>query len=158
VLAGVLSVEAGQDVKLGENWFVTPQLQLIWGDYHAKTFYDDFGSRFELLETPEVRGRLGLAAEHRLTDVNAQGGRVTTRFYGIGNLYYDFMGRNGIDVSGTPLTREQDELWGGVGLGASRDWLDGAYRVFTEADARAGLEHFADSYSVSGRFGVAARW
>ena len=44
---------------------------------------------------------------------------VPGTFYGIANLYYEFMGGTRVDVAGVPLSAKGDRLWGGLGVGGS---------------------------------------
>jgi len=81
-----------------------------------------------------------------------------THLYGIGNVYYDFADGSTVDVAGTPLTGENEALWGGLGVGGSFNWVDDRYSVYGEAQARTGLENFGDSHVLSGTVGFRASW
>lgn len=65
---------------------------------------------------------------------------------------------NRVDVSGTPLLRRDDRLWGELGIGGSYSWGDGRFTLFSEASADTALSNFGDSNSVRANAGFRMRF
>ncbi|ESZ15743.1 phosphomannomutase [Mesorhizobium sp. L2C085B000] len=153
-----LSVETGQKIALNGNWSLTPQAQLAYSSVDFDTFTDPFGAVVSPGSSNSLVGRLGLSADYEDQWVDDAGQVSRTHIYGLGNLYYDFLDGNDVDVSGTKLVSENQALWGGVGLGGSLSWADGRYAVFGEGTARTSLKDFGDSHALGAKLGFAVKW
>lgn len=153
-----LSIETGQKIALNSNWSLTPQAQLAYSSVDFDTFTDPFGAIVSPGSSNSLVGRLGLSADYEDQWVDDAGQVSRTHIYGLGNLYYDFLDGNDVDVSGTKLVSENQALWGGVGLGGSLSWADGRYAVFGEGTARTSLKDFGDSHALGAKLGFAVKW
>ncbi|MER8644425.1 autotransporter-associated beta strand repeat-containing protein [Mesorhizobium sp. M1252] len=153
-----LSVETGQKIALNGNWSLTPQAQLAYSSVDFDAFTDPFGAVVSPGSSNSLVGRLGLSADYEDQWVDDAGQVSRTHIYGLGNLYYDFLDGNDVDVSGTKLVSENQALWGGVGLGGSLSWADGRYAVFGEGTARTSLKDFGDSHALGAKLGFAVKW
>ncbi|HWK69173.1 MAG TPA: autotransporter-associated beta strand repeat-containing protein [Rhizobiaceae bacterium] len=153
-----LGIEAGQKIAIGGNWSLTPQGQLAYSSVSFDDFTDRYGAAVSLGDSDRLTGRLGLSADYEEKWIDAAGMASRAHLYGIGNLYYDFLGRSDVDVSGVALSSRNQALWGGLGLGGSLSWADGYYTVYGEAFARTSLEDFGDSNAVGAKLGFSVKW
>ena len=48
-------------------------------------------------------------------------------------------------VSGAPILRRDDRLWGELGVGGSYSWDDSRFTAFSEISAKTALSNFGDS-------------
>lgn len=153
-----LSVEAGKRIQLNEHWLVTPQAQLVYSAVDFDTFTGPNDERVSLSDGDSLNGRLGVSLDHEQSWKGEDSKTRRTHFYGIANLYYEFLGGTSVDVSGTKLVHEQEKLWGGIGLGGSYNWNDDRYSIYGELSAKTSLSNFADSYSVNGTAGFRVKF
>ena len=147
-----ISVETGKRFASRGPWALTPQAQLSYTSVDFD-FTDVFGAAVSARDGESLLGRVGLALDHR----NAWAGG-SSHLYGIANLYYEFLDGTSVDISGTRLVSQRDDLWGGLGLGGTYNWAGDRYAVFGEVSVNSSLEHFGDSYSVNGTAGFRIRW
>lgn len=152
-----LGVEAGQKFALNDEWSLIPQGQLTYSSVRFDGFVDPYGADVSRRDGDSLEARAGLAVDH-LSAWRSESGMNRAHVYGIGNLYYDFMGGTKADVSGLTLNSKNAPLWGGLGIGGSLAWKDGRYRLFGETLAQTSLQHFGDSTSYSLRVGFNMRW
>ncbi len=153
-----LSIETGQKIALRSNWSITPQAQLVYSSVRFSDFTDPFGARVSLDDGEFLIGRIGLSADYESEWRGASGQINRAHVYGVANLYYDFLGRTTTDVAGTRFTSENDDLWGGIGIGGSLNWAGDKYSVYGEATAKTSIDDFGDSGTVSGTVGFRVRW
>ncbi|NTE90284.1 autotransporter outer membrane beta-barrel domain-containing protein [Agrobacterium tumefaciens] len=153
-----LSVETGQKIDLGARWSLTPQAHLSYSSVRFNDFTDPYGATVSLGDGDTLIGRLGLSVDHDNEWKNAAGQISRSSFYGIANLYYDFLDGSNVDVSGARFVSENRALWGGFGLGGSYSWADERYSINGEAFARTSLQDFGDSYSVGGKVSFNVKW
>lgn len=153
-----LGIETGQKIALGSNWSITPQAQLVYSSIRFSDFTDPFGARVSLDDGEFLISRIGLSADFESEWRGATGGINRAHVYGIANLYYDFLGRTTTNVAGTRFASENEDLWGGIGVGGSLNWADDKYSVYGEATAKTSIRDFGDSGTVSGTVGFRARW
>ncbi|RVA16576.1 autotransporter outer membrane beta-barrel domain-containing protein, partial [Mesorhizobium sp. M7A.F.Ca.CA.002.05.1.1] len=153
-----VSIEAGQKFALGAKWTLTPQAQLSYSSVRFDSFTDPFDAAVSLSRSEALIGRAGLSLDYEDAWTGAQGKVSRSHFYGIANLYYDFLDGNDVDVSGTALHEHDQPLWGGVGLGGSLSWADDRYTVFGEAFAKSSLKEFGDSRSIGAKLGLSVKW
>jgi fibronectin-binding autotransporter adhesin len=146
-----LSLEAGQEVALGDNWSVTPQAQLAYSSVDFDAF-DSYGASVALADGDSLLGRLGLSVDHETEWQDDAGATGSIRLYGIANVSYEFREGTATSIGGDTLTSKADPLWGGIGLGGSIDWAGDALSLYGEANLGTSLNHLGDSYS----FGVTA--
>jgi outer membrane autotransporter protein len=153
-----LSVEAGQKIALTRQWSLTPQAQLAYSSVRFDRFTDAYGAAVSLDDADSLTGRLGISADYDSDWKDATGGISRSKFYGIANLYYDFLDGSKVDVSGLTVVSKSQPLWGSLSLGGSLSWADDRYAVYGEAFARTSLKDFGDSNAVGAKVGLSVKW
>ncbi|MGK9286653.1 autotransporter-associated beta strand repeat-containing protein [Sinorhizobium meliloti] len=153
-----LSIETGQKIALRSNWSITPQAQLVYSSVRFSDFTDPFDARVSLDDGEFLIGRIGLSADYESEWRGATGQMNRAHVYGVANLYYDFLGRTTTDVAGARFTSENDDLWGGIGIGGSLNWAEDKYSLYGEATAKTSINDFGDSGTLSGTLGFRIRW
>lgn len=148
-----LSLEAGQEVALGDNWSVTPQAQLAYSAVDFNEFVS-YGSTVALQSGDSLLGRLGLLVDHESEWQDAAGETGSTRLYGIANLTYEFLQGTSTSVGGDTLSSKVDPLWGSIGLGGSVNWAGDALSLYGEVNLGSSLNHLGDSYSLGVTAGI----
>ncbi|MBO9591225.1 MAG: autotransporter outer membrane beta-barrel domain-containing protein [Devosia sp.] len=153
-----MGLELGQQIALRPNWSVTPQAQLIYSALDYDDFTDVFGAAVALTNRTDLKARLGLSADYQTawTDEAGQTSRLHT--YGIANLYYDILPETATNLAGARLVREEEALWGGLGLGGTYSWADDKLALHGEAIVDTSLAGFGNSYHVSGTLGLNIRF
>ena len=154
-----LSLEAGYDMPVSENWFLTPQAQLSYTRVAFDSFHQErYDTYIALKSGDDLTGRLGLAINYR--NLWEQSNRQMSRmqFYGIANLYYGFLDGTRVSLDDIMFKNDIQSFWGGAGLGGSYKWSDGKYAVFGEATTATSLKDFGDSYIAEGRVGFKVKW
>ena len=149
-----VGVEVGRVIPLSAQWTLIPQAQLTYGKASFDTFVDPFKAQVSLDKAKSLMGRLGVALDYQVSQDEFRQGKV----YGIANIYNEFLNGTRVDVAGTDFTHTNDRLWGGVGMGGSYKWAKGKYMLYGELLLKSSLEHFADSYTVSGTAGFRMGW
>lgn len=153
------SIEIGKRIFLNHtHWSLTPQAQ--WGYYNTafSQFKDVFGAAISSNQANSLIGRIGLSADYQNTTLNAQEKLERSHFYGIANLYYDFLNEYAITVTTLPFSNQNYPLWGGLGIGGSKNWNNDFFSVFGEASVNTSLSHFSHNYSILGKVGVRIQW
>ncbi|MGV3576320.1 MAG: autotransporter outer membrane beta-barrel domain-containing protein [Devosia sp.] len=145
-----LSLEAGQQLQLTENWSVTPQAQVNYSSTSHDGFTDVFGAAVSRTEGNDLDIRLGLSADYRNTWTDQAGETNRLHAYGLANLYYDLAPRQQTSLAGVNLASMQDPWWGGLGIGGTYNWGDGQHAIHGEATLDTSLSNFARSYALKG--------
>jgi outer membrane autotransporter protein len=153
-----LGAELGQRLGFLGAWTLTPQAQLVYATVDVNNFTDAFGAQVALSDGSSLLGRLGLSAEQQTLWRDGAGQLSRASFYGIANLYYEFLDSTAVNVSGVSLITEPEQLWGGLGIGGTYNWADDGYSIYGEISANTSLASFADSYSYNGTAGLRVRW
>jgi len=151
-----VGVEAGQRFALSDRWSIVPQAQLTYGKVSFDSFDDAFGAHVSQQDGKSATGRAGVLVDYRSARQGAAGA-ISTHVYAIGNVYRNFSDAARVAVAGTDFSTRNERLWGGFGLGTSRDWADGRYSVYGEVQASKGLQG-GDSHAVSGTVGFRMQW
>jgi len=154
----MLSVEAGQRIAIAPGWSLTPQAQLTYAAVGFDDFTDRFGATVSLDHGDSTIGRLGFSADYEDEWQDATGQTSRAHGYGIANLYHDFKSGSKVGVSGIDFRNDNQELWGGLGVGGTLSWANGKYSLYGEALASTSLENFGDSHVVSGTVGLRLSW
>ncbi|PIT53316.1 autotransporter outer membrane beta-barrel domain-containing protein [Snodgrassella alvi] len=109
-----LSAEAGKSFTVyGNNWFVEPQAQLVYQYLSLDNFND--GIRHVDQHNPSaLRGRVGMRFGYNgvITD-----NLPPSSFYGIANIWHDFVNPKSVDIGRDTLKEEYAKTWGEVGVG-----------------------------------------
>jgi fibronectin-binding autotransporter adhesin len=153
-----LSIEAGKQLPLSETLSLTPQAQLSYAQVGFDDFSDPFGADVSLARSEALQGRLGLSLDHRREWTGQDGLPAQSHIYGIANLYYAVDAENEVDVAGTRIFADPDQLWGGVGIGGSYNVSGGKHSLFAEGALNTSLENLGDSHSVTGTIGWRTAW
>ena len=110
-----VSAEVGAPYRLGNShWSIEPQAQLIYQWVTLDDFHD--GTRLvKHGDTDGLRGRLGARFAYNAPTKNLR----TKTFYGIANVYHDFMGNDSSAWVGRDIVGESyNDTWYEVGVGA----------------------------------------
>ncbi|PYE86408.1 autotransporter outer membrane beta-barrel domain-containing protein [Phyllobacterium leguminum] len=161
-----LSLEAGKRVALDglidTGWAsditLTPQAQLTWSSVKFDGFTDPFGAQVTHNETDSLKGRLGIAADYGQAWRDSRGHLTQTNLYASANLSYEFRKASKIEVTEIDFATQNDRTWGGIGGGGTYSWADGKYALYGEVSVDTSLEHFADSYKLTGNVGLKVKW
>ena len=109
-----LSAETGKSfIVYGNNWFVEPQAQLVY-QYLS---LDDFNDRIRHVDQHDpsaLRGRVGMRFGY---NGDIRDNLPSSSFYGIANIWHDFVNPKSVDIGRDNLKEEYAKTWGEVGLG-----------------------------------------
>ncbi|ORF30282.1 hypothetical protein BGI09_08075 [Snodgrassella alvi] len=109
-----LSAETGKSfIVYGNNWFVEPQAQLVY-QYLS---LDDFNDRIRHVDQHDpsaLRGRVGMRFGY---NGDTRDNLPSSSFYGIANIWHDFVNPKSVDIGRDSLKEEYAKTWGEVGLG-----------------------------------------
>lgn len=109
-----LSAETGKSfIVYGNNWFVEPQAQLVY-QYLS---LDDFNDRIRHVDQHDpsaLRGRVGMRFGY---NGDIRDNLPPSSFYGIANIWHDFVNPKSVDIGRDSLKEEYAKTWGEVGLG-----------------------------------------
>jgi len=152
------SVETGRHFALSNGWSLTPQAQLSYGHVSVDNFSDMIGVRVRNGRGESLEGRLGVGVERDRTWRSASGDDRGLKFYGIGNVYHEFLDGTSVSVGGEKFARRPGRTSVGVGGGVEYNWGSGKYAVSGVLDARTPFDDFAKSYEVKGSIGFKLRF
>ncbi|WP_052726481.1 autotransporter family protein [Devosia epidermidihirudinis] len=153
-----VGVEVGQDVRLGDSWMLTPQIQLTYSTVDFDPFVDPYGAPVSLAKGDSLRGRLGLGSRYQSTWKDQSGEASSLDATATLNLYNEFLDGTQVDVAGARFSSDGDRLWGGIGLGGTYHWADGKYALHGEISGTTSLMNFGKSASLSGTLGLTVKW
>lgn len=129
-----LSGEVGRPFALGEHqpheaaWMIEPQAQLIYQHVRLSSFNDGV-RHIDPNGQNGLRGRLGVRIAY-----NAEGkGYRTNTFYGVANLWHDFINPSKVNIGSSQLRETYAKSWAEVGLGIQ---LPVSKHGYLYADAR----------------------
>ncbi|MCO6505744.1 MAG: autotransporter outer membrane beta-barrel domain-containing protein [Snodgrassella sp.] len=109
-----LSAEAGKSfIVYGNNWFVEPQAQLVY-QYLS---LDDFNDRYRHIDQHNpsaLRGRMGMRFGY---NGDTTDNLPPSSFYGIANIWHDFVNPKSVDIGRDTLKEEYAKTWGEIGAG-----------------------------------------
>jgi fibronectin-binding autotransporter adhesin len=151
------SLELGKRATLGGGLSVTPQIQMTYSNVRFDRFADPNDAWVAADKGDSLRSRWGISLDHQQSWDGASGSRQS-HLYGIVNLNYEWLDGSIVDVSGTPLARQDDRLWGEIGFGGSYSWANGRFTIYSEVSANTALKDFGDSNSVRGNAGFRMRF
>jgi outer membrane autotransporter protein len=148
------SAEAGQQLRMSENWTVTPQGQLAYSSVGFDRFTDAFGSVTASERASSLLARLGVSADYAMDWRDTDGKGRRSRSYVIANLYQELLDGSRISSAGVGFTTKSQPTWGGIGAGGSYSWADDKYRVYGELLVKTSFGDFGRSYSAGGTAGL----
>jgi len=154
----VLSAETGNRYQLGNGFFLTPQVQLVYSRVDFDSFTDPFGARVSLNDGDSLRGRFGVSLDHEAGWVASDGTKSRSHLYAIANLYNEFLDGSKVYVDDVRFATRDERLWAGIGIGGTYEWANGAYAFYGNANIAGSVEHMSDSYAFGGTLGFRARW
>ena len=129
-----LSVELGERFPVSARLTLTPQFQTVYSKVDFDDFRDPAGAKVSQGQSDSLVSRWGVALDY---DKAGERGR---HLYAIANVSYDWRHGTRVDVSGTPLFREQSRLWGELGAGGTYSWKQGRHAVYFEASGQRTLQ------------------
>jgi len=113
-----LSVETGKSYKLGTNWIIQPQVQLVYQYLKLKHFKDDV-REIHYGNDSILRGRIGLRATYN------------SIFYSIANVWHDFSNSTEATIGSDNIKEKYSSTSGEFGLGVQIPIINSAY-VYTD--------------------------
>jgi fibronectin-binding autotransporter adhesin len=137
------SVELGKRSPIDAKLSFTPQVQMVYSTVGFDRFADPNDAEVSSGRGESLKTRLGLAIDRQ---------DATSHLYAVGNLSYEWRGGTASNVSGTPVARTNDRLWGELGVGGTV--TVGSLRLYTEASADTAINDFGHSYSLKGTVGL----
>jgi len=137
------SVEVGKRSPLSGRLSVTPQIQMAYSTVGFDRFTDPNGA--------EVSSRLGDSLKTRW-GISLDRQDAGSHLYAVANLSYEWLDGTVTQVSGTPIARGNERLWGELGLGGSVQL--GRVTLYSQVSADTALRDFGKSYSLKGTGGL----
>ena len=113
-----LSAETGKSYKLGTNWIIQPQVQLVYQYLKLKDFKDDV-REIHYGNDSILRGRIGLRATYN------------SIFYSIANVWHDFSNSTEATIGSDNIKEKYSSTSGEFGLGVQIPIINSAY-VYTD--------------------------
>ncbi|WP_324269908.1 autotransporter outer membrane beta-barrel domain-containing protein [Fusobacterium polymorphum] len=113
-----LSVETGKSYKLGTNWIIQPQVQLVYQYLKLKDFKDDV-REIHYGNDSILHGRIGLRATYN------------SIFYSIANVWHDFSNSTEATIGSDNIKEKYSSTSGEFGLGVQIPIINSAY-VYTD--------------------------
>ncbi|PIT49484.1 autotransporter outer membrane beta-barrel domain-containing protein [Snodgrassella alvi] len=109
-----LSAETGKAFTVyGNNWFVEPQVQLAY-QYLSLDNFNDGIRQIDQHNPSALRGRVGMRFGYNGTTTD---NLPPSSFYGITNIWHDFVNPKSVDIGRDTLKEEYAKTWGEVGVG-----------------------------------------
>ena len=113
-----LSVETGKSYKLGANWAIQPQVQLVYQYLKLKDFKDDV-RKVHYGNDSALRARAGIKALYN------------DKFYTVANVWNDFNNKTEANIGLDKVEEKYSSTWGEIGLGVQIPITNSAY-VYTD--------------------------
>ena len=113
-----LSVETGKSYKLGTNWAIQPQVQLVYQYLKLKDFKDNV-REVHYGNDSVLRARAGVKALYN------------DKFYTVANIWNDFNNKTEANVGLDKVEEKYSSTWGEIGLGVQIPITNNAY-VYTD--------------------------
>ena len=109
-----LSVETGKSYKLGTNWAIQPQVQLVYQYLKLKDFKDDV-REVHYGNDSALRARAGIKALYN------------DKFYTVANVWNDFNNKTEANIGLDKVEEKYSSTWGEIGLGVQIPITNNAY-------------------------------
>lgn len=139
---------------------ITPQVQLAYSRATFDGFTDPFGASVSADKAESLRGRAGLAFNRDRHWLDEMGKVRRTHFYGIGNMFYEFLNSNTqVRLADVLLSNRAPRFWLGLGAGGSYNWNNDLYSVYGEVGADTAVGGGSGSNTVlRGTIGFRLKW
>jgi outer membrane autotransporter protein len=147
----VLSVEAGQRFALNNGMTLTPQGQLGWSSFDFAGFNGSRGESVSLEDGGTFQARVGFDLDFLKADLSAP---ERTDLYLTANLIGDLSEDTSVDVEGTTLGYDREDVRFNLGFGGQQSWDGGRTSLYGELGATTGVKDFGESYTWGGNVGV----
>ena len=109
-----LSVETGKSYKLGANWAIQPQVQLVYQYLKLKDFKDDV-REVHYGNDSALCARAGIKALYN------------DKFYTVANVWNDFNNKTEANIGLDKVEEKYSSTWGEIGLGVQIPITNNAY-------------------------------
>lgn len=109
-----LSVETGKSYKLGTNWAIQPQVQLVYQYLKLKDFKDDV-REVHYGNDSALRARVGIKALYN------------DKFYTVANVWNDFNNKTEANIGLDKVEEKYSSTWAEIGLGVQIPITNNAY-------------------------------
>ena len=109
-----LSVETGKSYKLGTNWAIQPQVQLVYQYLKLKDFKDDV-REVHYGNDSALRARAGIKALYN------------DKFYTVANIWNDLNNKTEANIGLDKVEEKYSSTWGEIGLGVQIPITNNAY-------------------------------
>lgn len=150
--------EIGQKIKLRNGWLATPQFQLVYSGVSFSSFNDVLDSRVALTDGQGLIGRWGWGMHREKSWMSNRGDCRRFDFFGIANLYYDFLDGTEVDINGHRVQNMNEQLWGGLGFGGTYNWRNDTRSLFAESEYRSSFSNASGNHLVNVAVGFRARF
>ena len=122
-----VSAEVGRPFALGGSekaggWQIEPQAQLAYQYVGLKKFNDGI-RQVDQNGQHGLRGRLGVRLAHNTPSQSLR----TKTFYGLVNVWHDFLNPSRVDIGLDGIKEKRNTTWGEVGVGAQLPVSQNAY-------------------------------
>ena len=138
------SVEVGKRSSIGGTLSLTPQIQMAYSTVGFDRFTDPNGAVVSSRLGDSLKTRWGISLDRQ---------DEVSHVYGVVNLSYEWLDGTVTEVSGTPIARSNDRLWGELGLGGSV-LLGDRLTLFSQVTANTAINDFGKSYGLKGVGGL----
>lgn len=146
------SLEVGKRAAIGGGLSVTPQVQVIYSNVRFDDFVDPVEAEVSASKGDSLRTRWGLSIDSQTVS-----GTASSHVYGLVNLSYEWLDGSVVDVSGAPIARANQRLWGELGLGATQNWKQNV-ALYGEVSATSPIRDFGDYFALKGTVGIRLRF
>ncbi|WP_395397577.1 autotransporter outer membrane beta-barrel domain-containing protein [Novosphingobium sp. BL-8A] len=138
------SLELGKQWSLGGRLSLTPQVQMVYSTVDFDRFVDPYGASVSSKLGDSLKTRWGLSLDRQ---------DATSKVYAVASLSYEWLDGTVADVSDTAIARQNDRLWGELGLGANV-MLGNGLTLYAEASGKTATHDFGDSYALKANAGL----
>jgi len=154
-MAFAMGLEVGKEVVLPSTWTITPQAQLVYSQIKFDEFVDTQNLNVSLEKARSLLGRLGVSINRDFVCKATNGSANSrTHVYAILNLYYEFLNGSKILIDTTQFHAKPNEVWAGVGIGATHNFNNDRVSLYGELGTKAGLSNISHNYGFAGDIGI----
>jgi outer membrane autotransporter protein len=154
------SIEGGYPIRLGDEWQIEPQAQILWQTVNMSDF-NDGAADISYDDLNSLIGRVGLRlartweAEQPTSDETAK----FATMWGRVSLLHEFTAEAQTEISSAagfvPFSTDLDETWVEIGVGATRQLTANTY-LYGNANFSTTFE--GSAYAWNGKVGLKVTW